>query len=69
MGILIFETFVALVNLFFTEDLEDFRSYRGRCCSAILCESHHHGPDSAKYYRCVHRSLADSGGSEMLFAG
>lgn len=36
MGILIFGTFVALVNLFFTVVL-DFQSYTGRC-SAILCE-------------------------------
>lgn len=63
MGILIFETFVALVNLFFAEVLDSRSSSgsdRGGCRSAVLCASHHHhGPGSAKYYRCAHRSLAD----------
>lgn len=62
MGILIFETFVALVNLFFAEVLDSRSSSgsdRGGCWSAVLCASHHHGPGSAKYYRCAHRSLAD----------
>lgn len=62
MGILIFETFVALVNLFFAEVLDSGSgsgSYRGGCWCAVLCASHHHGPGSAKYYRCARRSPAD----------
>lgn len=73
MGILIFETFVALVNLFFTEALDSRSSFWKLQRRLLPCHSLHIPPPRCSSHEvlqmCTSFPCRQSGQAEMLLAG